>query len=95
MFVESQLSTIGIPVFYHTVERSRIELDFVIQLYDNVYPLEVKAEENVRAKSMKLFIENNPGLKGIRLSMKNYENQTWLENIPLFAFREYLKDRTI
>ena len=94
VFVESQLTTIGIPVYYHTVERSRIELDFVIQLYDNVYPLEVKAEENVRAKSMKLFIENNPTLKGIRLSMKNYENQTWLENIPLFAFREYLKKRT-
>lgn len=66
----------------------------VIQLYDNVYPLEVKAEENVRAKSMKLFIENNPTLKGIRLSMKNYEDQTWLENIPLFAFRDYLKERT-
>ncbi len=94
VFVESQLATIGIPVYYHTVERSRIELDFVIQLYDNVYPLEVKAEENVRAKSMRLFIENNPTLKGIRLSMKNYEDQTWLENIPLFAFRDYLKERT-
>lgn len=93
VYVKSQLQTVAIPVCYHSVERSRIELDFVIQLSDNVYPVEVKAEENVKAKSMKLFIENNPHLKGIRLSMRNYENQSWIENIPLFAFREYLSGR--
>lgn len=93
VYVKSQLQTVAIPVCYHSVERSRIELDFVIQLSDNVYPVEVKAEENVKAKSMKLFIENNPHLKGVRLSMRNYENQSWIENIPLFAFREYLSGR--
>ena len=93
VYVKSQLQTAAIPVCYHSVERSRIELDFVIQLSDNVYPVEVKAEENVKAKSMKLFIENNPHLKGVRLSMRNYENQSWIENIPLFAFREYLSGR--
>lgn len=93
VYVKSQLQTAAIPVCYHSVERSRIELDFVIQLSDNVYPVEVKAEENVKAKSMKLFIENNPHLKGIRLSMRNYESQSWIENIPLFAFREYLSGR--
>jgi len=93
VYVQSQLATTDIPTYYHTVERSRIELDFVIQLTDNVYPVEVKAEENVKAKSMKVFIGNHPALKGIRLSMRNYENQPWLENIPLFAFREYLMTR--
>lgn len=92
-YVETQLATTEIPVFYHTVEKSRIELDFVIQLEDNVYPIEVKAEENVKAKSMKTFIENNPELTGIRLSMKNHETQPWLENIPLYAFRDYLAQR--
>lgn len=48
---------------------------------------------NVKTKSMKVFIDNNPHLKGIRLSMKNYEDQSWIENIPLFAFREYLSRR--
>lgn len=52
-----------------------------------------EAEENVKAKSMRVFIDNNPHLKGIRLSMKNYENQSWIENIPLFSFREYLNRR--
>lgn len=94
VYVESQLATTGIPVYYHSVESSRIELDFVIQLCDNVYPVEAKAEENVKAKSMKVFIENNPQLKGIRLSMKDYKEQSWLENIPLYAFREYLSKRS-
>ncbi|MDO4957538.1 MAG: ATP-binding protein [Bacteroidales bacterium] len=94
VYVESQLVTTGIPVYYHSVENSRIELDFVIQLSDNVYPVEAKAEENVKAKSMKVFIENNPGLKGIRLSMKDYKEQSWLENVPLYAFREYLGRRS-
>lgn len=93
VYVESQLVPTGIPVYYHSVEKSRIELDFVIQLQDNVYPVEVKAEENVRAKSMKIFIESNPELKGIRLSMKNYELQSWLENIPLYAVGEYMRKR--
>lgn len=93
VYVKSQLATTTIPVYYHSVEKSRIELDFVIQLSDNVYPVEVKAEENVKAKSMKVFIDSNPHLKGIRLSLKNYENQSWIENIPLFAFLEYLSGR--
>lgn len=93
VYVESQLAPTGIPVYYHSVEKSRIELDFVIQLKDNVYPVEVKAEENVRAKSMKIFIESNPELKGIRLSMKDYEQQLWLESIPLYAVGECLRQR--
>lgn len=94
VYVYSQLATTSIPVYYHTVEKSRIELDFVVQLSDNVYPLEVKAEENVKAKSLKLFVENHPDLTGIRLSMRNYESQSWVENIPLYAFCEYLKRKS-
>ena len=93
VYVKSQLATTSVPVYYHSVEKSRIELDFIIQLSDNVYPVEVKAEENVKAKSMKVFIDRNPHLKGIRLSMKNHEDQSWIENIPLYAFREYLSGR--
>lgn len=84
------LTFLGIS--HHSVE-TRIELDFVIQLSDNVYPVEAKAEENVKAKPMKIFIENNHNLKGIRLSMNNYENLSWIENIPLYAFREHLNGR--
>ncbi|MGN0234347.1 MAG: ATP-binding protein [Bacteroidaceae bacterium] len=90
VYAYSQLATTQIPVFYHTMERSRIELDFVIQLGGNVFPVEVKAEENVKAKSMKTFISANPHLKGLRLSMRGYEDQTWLLNVPLYAVREFV-----
>lgn len=93
VYVYSQLVVKDIPCYYHTVEKSRIELDFIVQLSDNVYPLEVKAEENVKSKSMKFFVDSHPEFKGIRLSMKGYEKQSWLENIPLYAFAEYLSSR--
>ena len=93
VYVYSQLVQVGIPTYYHSVERSRIELDFAVQLSDNVYPLEVKAEENVKSKSMKQFIDTHPGLTGLRLSMKDYEMQTWVENIPLYAFAEYMEEK--
>ncbi|MGN1255999.1 MAG: ATP-binding protein [Bacteroidaceae bacterium] len=90
VYVYSQLATTHLPVFYHTMERSRIELDFVIQLGGRVYPVEVKAEENLKAKSMRAFISTHPHLKGLRLSMKGYEDQTWLLNVPLYAVREFV-----
>lgn len=90
LFVCMQLQGTGIPVFYHSVENSRIEIDFAVQLGSKVYPLEVKAEENVKSKSMQTFIKKHPELKGIRLSMKSRISQDRLECIPLYGFREEL-----
>ena len=87
-FVASQLSSSSIPAFYHSVESSRIELDFVVQLGLNVFPVEVKAEENLQSKSMKTFIQKHPNLKGIRLSMRPRISQDWLECMPLYGFKE-------
>lgn len=90
-FVFSQLCTTEIPIYYHSVVNSRIELDFAIQVGTAVYPVEVKAEENVKAKSMRQFISNHPNLKGLRISMKPHIDQGWLENIPLFAIGEEIE----
>ena len=70
------------------MENSRIELDFVAQIGNNVYPIEVKVEENVHSKSMKTFLQKFPELTAIRLSMKPKITQERLECIPLYAFRE-------
>ena len=86
LFVCSQLKSANIPLYYHSVESSRIELDFVVQLGAKVYPVEVKAEENVKAKSLRTFVEKNPSLKGLRLSMKPRFAQDWLECVPLYGF---------
>lgn len=90
LFVCTQLQGTDIPVYYYTAENSRIEIDFAVQLNTNVYPIEVKAEENLQSKSMKTFIQKHPELTGLRLSMKPWISQGWLECIPLYAFREEL-----
>ena len=88
LFVCMQMQGTGIPTFYHSLENSRIEIDFAMQIGTKVYPVEVKAEENVKSKSMQTFIKKHPELKGIRLSMKPHITQDWLECIPLYGFRE-------
>ena len=91
LFVAAQLMGTGLPVFYHSAEDSRVELDFVVQIGSTVYPVEAKSEENLQSKSMKTFIQNHPDLRGIRLSMKPHISQDWLECIPLYAFCEEFK----
>jgi len=76
-------------VIYSSLQNS--EDPFVIQRNDRVIPIEVKAEENVRAKSMSEYIKNHPqyNLKGLRISMLGYQDQGWMENIPLFGITKY------
>ena len=85
LYVFTQLKTLGIPIYYHSMSNSTVELDFLLQLNGRVVPVEVKAETNVKAKSMHTFIVKHPELTGIRFSMLPYRKQDWLVNIPLYA----------
>ena len=78
-------------IYYWSSERSDGELDFFIQKGSRIIPIEVKAEEIVRAKSLRHFILANPSLKGIRFSMADYQKQDWMTNIRLFAVGEIEK----
>ena len=82
----------GIPAYYWSNDSTPAEIDFVIQTKERVIPIEVKAEENVRAKSMSEYIKNHPqySLKGLRISMRGYKDEGWMENIPLFGIEKYL-----
>ena len=86
-FVLQQLVAMGINPYYWSNDTSPAEIDFVVQTADRVIPIEVKAEENVRARSMKTYIDNHPEshLKGLRISMKGYVDQGWMENLPLYG----------
>lgn len=90
-FVLQQLVALGISTYYWSSESTPAEIDFVIQTDKRVIPIEVKAEENVRAKSMSEYIKNYPqyALKGLRISMLGYQDQGWMENIPLFGVAKY------
>ncbi len=85
LFVFTQLKSQDISLYYHAVENSTIEIDFLAQWHDRVVPIEVKAEVNVKSKSLHTFITNNPELKGLRFSMLPYKDQDWMINVPLYA----------
>lgn len=80
LLVKSSLS-----VYYWSSENSRGELDFLLQDEEKIVPVEVKAEENLQSKSLKTFVERNPGLHGVRFSMSPYREQDWLTNYPLYS----------
>ena len=74
-------------VYYYSNDNSTLEIDFVVQHDAHVIPIEVKAEENLRAKSLRQFVTDNPGLHGVRFSMSDYREQDWLTNVPLWAVK--------
>ncbi len=75
----------SLSIYYWSAENSRGEIDFLLQQEEKILPIEVKAEENLQAKSLRAFVDRNPGLQGIRLSMSPYHEQDWLTNYPLYS----------
>lgn len=74
-------------VYYYSNDNSTLEIDFVVQHDTYIIPIEVKAEENLRAKSLRQFVTDNSGLHGVRFSMSDYREQDWLTNVPLWAVK--------
>ncbi len=70
--------------YYFAESKSAGEIDFMIQKEMDVIPIEVKAEENLRAKSLKVFCDKYHPNVAIRTSMSNYREQEWMINIPLW-----------
>lgn len=91
LFVCNSFICNGIKPFYYSSDDAHSEVDFVIQGKTSVFPIEVKAENNVYSKSLKAIMEKYPKLHAFRLSMKDYKIQDWLTNLPLYAFVEEVK----
>jgi predicted AAA+ superfamily ATPase len=72
-------------ISYWAAERSTAEVDFIVQYKDFVIPIEVKAEENLQAKSLKVYNEKFTPRLSVRTSMADFREQEWLTNIPLYA----------
>ena len=75
-------------VFYYS-SGNKLKLDFLIQHGTEIVPIEAKAEENLRSKSLASFVSSHPGMHGIRFSMSDYREQEWMTNIPLYAVSVY------
>lgn len=83
------LSDSSCEPYYYTSESGRYEIDFMIQQNGSVIPVEVKAEHNVHAKSLRAYYSKYHPEKTIRLSMNDYRQDEWVENIPLFAVHAF------
>ena len=93
-YVLQQIVTIpNRPTYYYSKDNSTQELDFIVQKDNIIYPIEVKAEENVKSKSLATCITHDfkgYNLHGIRFSMKGFKEQDWMTNIPLYAARAFI-----
>jgi len=88
-YVCQQLKTLDdLGIYYYTNERNTCEIDFIIDTGKQIIPIEVKAEVNLKAKSLKVYKEKfNPEIS-IRTSMSDYKKEDWLINLPLYAIEE-------
>lgn len=75
----------NLNVFYWAAENATAEVDFITQIGSNNVPIEVKANENLQAKSLKIFVEKYNSKINVRTSMANYRKEDWLINIPLYC----------
>lgn len=85
-YVLQQLKTAkGLNVYYWTADRGTAEVDFVIDTGSDVIPIEVKAEQNLQAKSLKVYREKFQPKLAIRTSMADHKREDRLLNLPLWA----------
>ena len=93
--MQQLISDIKTVPYYYSTQNSNGEIDFLIQGRTSVIPIEVKAEENLKAKSLKAFWEKYQPQYAVRTSMSDYREQEWMTNIPLYAInwiRKYMED---
>lgn len=76
-------------IFYWSSDTATAELDFLIQEEDEIIPIEVKAEENLQAKSLHVFCGKYKPMTAIRTSMSDYRKQDWMINVPLYCIGDY------
>lgn len=71
--------------YYFAGSKSTYEMDFMIQKGKYIVPVEVKAEENLRAQSLKMYCKKYEPEYAVRSSMSDYREQDWMTNLPLYA----------
>ena len=82
--LQQMISEVGIEPYYFSTANSKGEIDFLLQGRTSIVPVEVKAEENLRAKSLKAFCDKYQPKFAVRTSMSDYREQEWMTNIPLY-----------
>lgn len=76
---------------YWSPEKPTTEIDFAIEKADGLVPIEVKAEENLRSKSLRSYIDRYHPSEALRFSLANYRAQEDMINVPLYAIGPWLR----
>lgn len=85
-YVCQQLKNIeDLDIYYYTNDRGSCEVDFVVDTGEKIVPVEVKAEVNLKAKSLKTYREKFLPEISVRTSMVDFKKEEWLVNLPLYA----------
>ena len=88
-YVCQQLKTIeNLRVYYYTNDRGSCEIDFIADTGEQIIPIEVKAETNLRAKSLKVYREKFAPEMSVRTSMADFKKEDRLINLPLYAIEQ-------
>ncbi len=74
-----------IKPYYWSADKSTAEVDFLFQYSSAIIPLEVKATENLQAKSLKSYRQRYQPAFALRCSLADYRRDDWLINLPLYA----------
>ncbi|WP_165253515.1 DUF4143 domain-containing protein [Adlercreutzia sp. ZJ304] len=84
-YVEQELIAQGLKPAYWSSEKGTAETDFAVELGGRIFPIEVKAGENLKSKSLKVACEKFSIERAVRTSLSGYRDERWLVNIPLWA----------
>lgn len=88
-YVFQQLKTLeNLRLNYYTNDRNSCEHDFIVDTGENIVPVEVKAEVNLKAKSLKTYQEKFSPKISVRTSMSDFKREDWLINVPLYAIEQ-------
>ena len=79
------ISECNLKPYYYSADNSTAEIDFIIQQNGKVVPVEVKAGENLQAKSLKVYHQKYQNPVSVRTSLSDFRQDDWLTNIPLYA----------
>ena len=88
-YVCQQLKAIDdLSIYYYTNDRGSCEIDFIVENRNKIIPVEVKAEVNLKAKSLRTYKDRFAPEISVRSSMADYKKEDWLINLPLYAISQ-------
>ncbi len=94
-FVLQEMAAYGLHPSYWSPDDAKAEVEFLAQIGASIYPVEAKAETNLKAKSLMSYIARYKPARALRLSMSRRNTSGVVEDYPLYAIHEMLDDALI